>query len=66
MAAVTNLKSDREIANVTTYVRQAWGNEASEVSLEEVAQARADSADQKDQWVGEVLQSIYLADISSE
>ena len=66
MAAVTNLKSDREIANVTTYVRQAWGNEAPEVSLEEVAQARADSADQKDQWVGEVLQSIYLADISSE
>ena len=66
MAAVSNLKSDREIANVTTYVRQAWGNEAPEVSVEEVAQARAESAEQKDQWVGEVLQSIYLAEISSE
>jgi|TARA_B110000003_G_scaffold226404_1_gene227387 mono/diheme cytochrome c family protein len=60
MAAVTNLKSDREIANVTTYVRQAWGNEAPEVSVEEVAQARAESAEQKDQWVGDALQSLYL------
>lgn len=63
MAAVSNLKTDREIANVTTYVRQAWGNEAPEVSVEEVAQARADSADQKDQWIGQELQSIYLSDL---
>jgi mono/diheme cytochrome c family protein len=63
MAAVSNLKTDREIANVATYVRQAWGNEASEVSEEEVAQVRADSADQKDQWIGQELQSIYLSDL---
>ena len=62
MAAVSNLKTDREIANVTTYVRQAWGNDAPEVSVEEVAQVRADSADQKDQWIGKELQSIYLSD----
>jgi hypothetical protein len=63
MAAVSNLKTDREIANVATYVRQAWGNEASEVSEKEVAQVRADSADQKDQWIGQELQSIYLSDL---
>lgn len=63
MAAVSNLKTDREIANVTTYVRQAWGNDAPEVSAEEVAQVRADSADQKDQWIGKELQSIYLSDL---
>jgi mono/diheme cytochrome c family protein len=63
MAAVSNLKTDREIANVATYVRQAWGNEAPEVSDEEVAQVRADSADQKDQWIGQELQSIYLSDL---
>jgi mono/diheme cytochrome c family protein len=63
MAAVSNLKTDREIANVTTYVRQAWGNDAPEVSVEEVAQVRADSADQKDQWIGKELQSIYLSDL---
>ena len=60
MAAVTNLKSDREIANVTTYVRQAWGNESPEVSVEDVAQVRVESAEQKDQWVGDALQSLYL------
>ena len=63
MAAVSNLKTDREIANVATYVRQAWGNESPEVSDEEVAQVRADSADQKDQWIGQELQSIYLSDL---
>ena len=28
---------DREIASVVTYVRQAWGNSASEVTEQEVA-----------------------------
>lgn len=66
MAAVTNLKSDRDIANVTTYVRQAWGNDATEVTEQEVANARADSAEQKDQWIGEALQSEYLSVASTE
>ncbi|MEL7530897.1 MAG: cytochrome c [Bacteroidota bacterium] len=33
--------SDAELANVLTYVRNSWGNEASEVTIEEVAEARA-------------------------
>lgn len=66
MAAVINLKTDNDIANVTTYVRQAWGNEATEVTDDLVAQVRKDSADQKDQWIGEELQSTYLQVSSNE
>src|SRR5688500_18734137 len=33
--------SDREIANVLTYIRQSFGNAASDVSQEEVAKIRA-------------------------
>lgn len=35
-----NFLSDAELANVLTYVRNSWGNEASEVSVEEVAATR--------------------------
>ena len=54
---------DREIANVSTYVRQAWGNDSSEVTEDEVARVRIESAGQIDQWVGEDLQSIYLSNL---
>ncbi|MDG1325842.1 MAG: cytochrome c [Opitutales bacterium] len=66
MAAVTNLKSDSDIADVTTYVRKAWGNDATEVTEDIVAQVRKDSADQKDQWIGVELQSTYLQVSSNE
>jgi mono/diheme cytochrome c family protein len=51
--------NDREIANITTYVRQAWGNQASEISEEEVSGFRADSTNQVDQWTGEQLRSLF-------
>jgi mono/diheme cytochrome c family protein len=51
--------NDREIANVATYVRQAWGNNAPEVTEGEVASIRENSADQIDQWTGEQLISLY-------
>ena len=41
---------DREIANVVTYVRQAWGNDYGEMTTDEVATIRSDTVDQKDQW----------------
>jgi mono/diheme cytochrome c family protein len=34
--------SDREIADVLTYIRQSFGNNANEVTLEEVQRVRAD------------------------
>ena len=52
--------NNREIANVVTYVRQAWDNDSSEITEDEVASIRSDILDQKDQWIGEVLQSLYL------
>jgi len=55
---------DREIANVVTYVRQAWGNDFGEMTTDEVATIRSDTDDQKDQWIGEALQSIYLTSSS--
>ena len=51
--------NDREIANVVTYVRQAWGNEAGEIFEDEVSSIRADSSDQQDQWTGDQLISMY-------
>ena len=53
---------DREIANVVTYVRQAWGNDFGEMTTDEVAAIRSDTVDQKDQWIGEDLESSYLSD----
>jgi len=52
--------SDREIANVSTYVRQAWGNTSAEVTEDFVTQLRAEQSGQQDQWVGEKLKSLYL------
>ena len=51
--------SDREIANVSTYVRQAWGNSSNEVSEDFVQQIRADHASKQDQWTGDDLMSLY-------
>ena len=55
--------NDREIANVSTYVRNAWGNEASELTEEQVSKIRDSIADMQDQWTGEELQSEYLSDL---
>ncbi len=57
---------DREIANITTYVRQAWGNQASEISEDEVSGFRAESTNQVDQWTGEKLRSMYPSAFSTE
>ena len=51
--------SDREIANVSTYVRQAWGNTSSEVTEDFVSELRAEQSSQQDQWVGDDLKSLY-------
>lgn len=39
--------SDQEIADVMTYVRQSWSNDASPVSVAEVAKVRKDTGDRK-------------------
>ena len=51
--------TDREIANVSTYVRQAWGNSSSEVAEDFVSELRAAQSSKQDQWVGEELKSLH-------
>jgi mono/diheme cytochrome c family protein len=51
--------TDREIANVSTYVRQAWGNSSSEVFEDEVSRLRDESSDMQDQWVGSELRKMF-------
>lgn len=41
MTAVGNMYSDEEVAAVLTYVRISWGNDASEISTEDVKRIRA-------------------------
>ena len=57
---------DREIANITTYVRQAWGNQASEITEEEVSGFRAESTNQVDQWTEEELRLKYPSSFSDQ
>jgi mono/diheme cytochrome c family protein len=40
MPAYAKKMSDQEIADVTTYIRNAWGNSASVVTADQVAKAR--------------------------
>ena len=51
--------SDREIANVATYVRKSWGNEASEVTEEQVSTFREEAASQMEQWSGSQIKDQY-------
>jgi mono/diheme cytochrome c family protein len=57
---------DWEIANITTYIRQAWENQASEISDDEVSGFRTESTNQVDQWTGEQLRSLYPSVFSEE
>src|SRR6056300_805738 len=51
--------NDREIANVSTYVRQAWGNSSNEVSEDLVSEIRSEFSSKQDQWLGDELKSLY-------
>ena len=51
--------TDREIANVSTYVRQAWGNSAPEVTEDLVSELRSEYSTKQDQWVGDELRALY-------
>lgn len=53
--------NDEEIAHVLTYVRQAWGNDASAVTTEQVAKVRKDTASRAAPWTAAELLQIPLA-----
>lgn len=53
--------NDEDIAHVLTYVRQAWGNNASPVTVEQVAKVRQETANRTIPWTAAELQQIPAA-----
>ena len=41
-------------------MRQAWGNDASEITTEEVEQFRNDTNGRQEQWTGDELVDLFL------
>jgi mono/diheme cytochrome c family protein/glucose/arabinose dehydrogenase len=50
--------TDEQVAAVLTYVRQSWGNEASPISVEQVAEARGEAGNRRQAWTEEELGGI--------
>jgi mono/diheme cytochrome c family protein len=55
MAPLGSALSDEQIANVLSYVRQEWGNQAPDVLPETVAKVRADTAGHNAPWTADEL-----------
>ena len=55
MASLGGSLKDEQIANVLTYVRQEWGNNAPAVSAETVAKIRAENATRTAPWTAAEL-----------
>ena len=51
--------NNREIANVVSYARNAWGNDASEVTEEQVATFADEASSQNEQWTVDQLKDLY-------
>ncbi len=58
MQAWGPLLSDKQIAYILTYVRQAWGNSAPPIAPEQIAAAREEFSSRSDQWTEEELLKI--------
>lgn len=54
--------NDQEIADILSYVRSAWGNQASAVTPEMVAEVRSSLAGRTDPWDAETLKSLRNAE----
>jgi len=50
--------TDEEVASVLTYVRGSWGNNASAVSVEDVARVRAATESRKTPWTVAELETM--------
>jgi mono/diheme cytochrome c family protein len=56
------ITDDQTIAALATYIRQEWGNNASAVSPEKVAEIREAEKSRPTQWTAEELMKIPVAD----
>jgi mono/diheme cytochrome c family protein len=61
MAPLGGVLDDAQIAAVSTYIRTAWGNDASEVSAAEVESIRKQSADRTTPWTARELTALPAA-----
>jgi len=58
MAAMGAALSDEDLAAVLTYVRQSWGNKASEITPQQVRAVRAEVGNRTQPWTADELQAI--------
>src|SRR5690606_12590513 len=58
MPPVGGTLTDEQIAAVLTYVRRSWGNEASAITPEQVAEARGESGARRQAWTEAELERI--------
>ncbi len=58
--------TDEEVAALLTYIRAEWGNDASEVMAETVAEVRETVADRKEPWTIEELEAMREANKKAE
>jgi mono/diheme cytochrome c family protein len=58
--------SNEDLANVLTYIRNSWGNQASVVTKEMVAKVRKETADRATQWTAAELEKFAKADVAEE
>jgi mono/diheme cytochrome c family protein len=49
---------DRQLADILTYIRRAWGHQAAPISSETVARVRAGSAGRKTPWTVNELSAL--------
>ena len=62
MAPLGQVLTDREIAEILTYVRASWGNSASAVSESEVTRTREVTRGRKKEWTETELRSLLTPD----
>ena len=49
---------DRDLSDILTYIRRAWGNEAAPVAAGTVGRIRRETANRRDSWAAEELTEI--------
>jgi mono/diheme cytochrome c family protein len=58
MPPVGGTMTDEQVAAVLTYIRRSWGNEASPISVAQVAEARGESGARRQAWTEAELEEI--------
>jgi mono/diheme cytochrome c family protein len=57
MPALRHVYGDADMAAILTYIRGAWGNSASAVTVDAVGKVRSETAQRGDSWTAEALGS---------